>query len=59
MRFALSRTYALCRAIFGPPTWWTDGAMCYKGLCVIRSYEGSTVFYTRIRHPSLKLETMA
>ena len=42
MCYALLRTYALCYAIPRPPTWWTDGAMCYKGLCVIRGmrYEG-------------------
>ena len=40
--YALLRTYTLCYAIPRLPTWWTNGAMCYKGLCVIKGmcYEG-------------------
>ena len=36
------QTYALCYPIPCPPTWWTDGAMHYKRLCIIRGmpYKG-------------------
>ena len=45
MTYALLRTSALCHAIPLPPTWWTAGAMHYKGLCIIRVCvkRGSTV----------------
>ena len=31
MCYVLLWTYALCYAISHLPTWWTNGAMCYKG----------------------------
>ena len=34
MLYVLLRTYALCYAIPRPQTWWTDGAMHYKRLCI-------------------------
>ena len=42
MCYALLQTYVLCYAIPHLPTWWTNRAMCYKGLCIIRGmcYEG-------------------
>jgi hypothetical protein len=36
MCYVLLRTCAVCPAFPRPPTRWTHGAMCYKGLCVMR-----------------------